>query len=133
MISSLAIGTTRSMFGLRSRAASLLPGVVRHGSLVRRQNDPSAKRWLTSNPKTGSSAKEASKSETSKGLNQSGFSQMWNRFIGPKEMPPRWTAAWYREMVLVCTVFAITGSSTMVLVSWIVDFYAPIFLQGRPC
>lgn len=47
----------------------------------------------------------------------SGLSQMWNRFIGPKEMPPRWSAAWYREMVLVCTVFAITGSSTMVLVS----------------
>jgi hypothetical protein len=31
-------------------------------------------------------------------------------------MPPRWTFTWYREMVLLCTVFAITGSSTMVLV-----------------
>jgi hypothetical protein len=31
-------------------------------------------------------------------------------------MPPRHTGAWYREMVLICTVFAVTGSSTMVLV-----------------
>lgn len=39
------------------------------------------------------------------------------RWMAPKEMPPRWTLRWYGEMVLVCTVFAITGSSTMVLVS----------------
>ena len=38
------------------------------------------------------------------------------KFLGPKEMPPRWTFAWYREMVLICTVFAVTGSSTMMLV-----------------
>lgn len=62
--------------------------------------------------------KEGLKKEVSNETNESsGLTQMWNRFIGPKEMPPRWTAAWYREMVLVCTVFAITGSSTMVLVS----------------
>jgi hypothetical protein len=41
------------------------------------------------------------------------FSQ---RFLGPKVMPERGTAQWYREMVLLCTVFAITGTSTMVLV-----------------
>lgn len=46
----------------------------------------------------------------------SGLGGLWSRFIGPKEMPPRWTTAWYGEMVLVCTVFAITGTSTMVLV-----------------
>lgn len=45
------------------------------------------------------------------------IAQFWSRFTGPKEMPPRWTPAWYREMVVVCTVFAITGSSTMILVS----------------
>jgi hypothetical protein len=39
------------------------------------------------------------------------------RFLGPKEMPPRGTFRWYAEMILLCTVFAITGSSTMVLVS----------------
>jgi hypothetical protein len=38
------------------------------------------------------------------------------RFLGPKPMPPRSTFAWYREMVLICTVFAITGTSTMMLV-----------------
>mmetsp|Transcript_18343 Transcript_18343/g.25872 ORF Transcript_18343/g.25872 Transcript_18343/m.25872 type:complete len:191 (+) Transcript_18343:283-855(+) len=38
------------------------------------------------------------------------------RFLGPKEIPPRGTLKWYGEMALLCTVFAITGSSTMVLV-----------------
>lgn len=38
------------------------------------------------------------------------------RFLGPKVMPERGTFQWYREMVLLCTVFAITGTSTMVLV-----------------
>lgn len=38
------------------------------------------------------------------------------RFLAPKPMPPRNTPRWYAEMVLICTVFAITGTSTMVLV-----------------
>ena len=38
------------------------------------------------------------------------------RFLGPKVMPERNSFQWYREMVLLCTVFAITGTSTMVLV-----------------
>lgn len=39
------------------------------------------------------------------------------KFLALKEIPPRGTFSWYVEMVLICTVFAITGSSTMVLVS----------------
>jgi len=31
-------------------------------------------------------------------------------------MPPRNTPRWYAEMALICTVFGITGSSTMFLV-----------------
>lgn len=42
---------------------------------------------------------------------------MLQKFLGPKPMPERHTAAWYGEMLLICTVFAITGSSTMLLVS----------------
>lgn len=38
------------------------------------------------------------------------------RYMAHKEIPPRNTAKWYFEMVLICTVFAITGTSTMVLV-----------------
>jgi len=38
------------------------------------------------------------------------------RWMAPKDMPPRGTPKWYGEMVLICTVFAITGSSTMVMV-----------------
>lgn len=38
------------------------------------------------------------------------------RFLSPKPMPPRNTPRWYAEMLLICTVFGITGSSTMFLV-----------------
>ncbi|GAX10403.1 hypothetical protein FisN_21Lh098 [Fistulifera solaris] len=41
---------------------------------------------------------------------------MWQRYTAPKDMPPRGTFAWYREMALICIVFGITGSSTMMLV-----------------
>ena len=44
------------------------------------------------------------------------FSKFWKSYLQPKTMPDRWSVAWYREMALICTVFAITGSSTMVLV-----------------
>jgi hypothetical protein len=37
-------------------------------------------------------------------------------FLAHKEMPPRYTFQWYREMLLICTVFGITGTSTMILV-----------------
>jgi len=38
------------------------------------------------------------------------------KFLGPKEIPPKGTLAWYGEMVLICTVFAITGTTTMMMV-----------------
>lgn len=38
---------------------------------------------------------------------------MWQKWIAPREMPPRKTFKWYLEMTLICTVFAITGTSTM--------------------
>lgn len=38
------------------------------------------------------------------------------RWLAHKEIPPRGTLKWYGEMVLICTVFAITGTSTMVIV-----------------
>ena len=56
-----------------------------------------------------------------KGESSSSSSQFWNSFFAPKPMPDRWSSAWYREMLLICTVFAITGSSTMVLVSQKLD------------
>ena len=44
--------------------------------------------------------------------------QTWlQKFLSLKEMPEKYSMQWYREMVLICTVFAITGSSTMFLVS----------------
>jgi hypothetical protein len=43
--------------------------------------------------------------------------QSWlDRFLGPKPMPDRYTKQWFFEITLICTVFAITGSSTMILV-----------------
>jgi hypothetical protein len=45
-------------------------------------------------------------------------SQTWfQRFLAPKEIPPRGTLKWYLEMLLITTVFGVTGTSTMVLVS----------------
>lgn len=44
------------------------------------------------------------------------ISKAWTNYTAPKEMPPRWTTPWYAEMILISTVFAITGTSTMVLV-----------------
>lgn len=40
---------------------------------------------------------------------------MWQKFLAPKPMPERYSASWYREVLLICTVFAITGSTTMVV------------------
>ena len=66
---------------------------------------------------TGGAKPGQSKPKTLSEAPVSPFSKFWKSFLGPKPMPERWSAAWYREMVLICTVFAITGSSTMVLVS----------------
>lgn len=60
---------------------------------------------VSPNESIGESVKTAEK--------QSTFLQ---RYMAHKEIPPRNTAKWYFEMVLICTVFAITGTSTMVLV-----------------
>lgn len=60
------------------------------------------------------SLKEAVKSEPIEST--SSFSKFWKSYLQPKPMPDRLSAAWYREMALICTVFAITGSSTMVVV-----------------
>lgn len=76
------------------------------------------RRTLTtkSKPEQESISKVVSQAEKSE-VASSPFQQMIKKFLAAKEMPPRWTFSWYREMVLLCTVFAITGSSTMVLVS----------------
>ena len=66
----------------------------------------------TSGKKTTSSPKEQS-TNTNTDKNPTTFLQRW---LGPKEIPPRGTLKWYGEMTLLCTVFAITGTSTMVLV-----------------
>lgn len=84
-----------------------------HVNCVRRDASPS---FLRRNLTTGKPVKEAVAKEASTSTKKESGSFL-ERFLGPKEMPPRWTFSWYREMVLLCTVFAITGSSTMVLVS----------------
>jgi hypothetical protein len=107
--------------GLAMMDSSLLYSTRLQGGnkscLARWQNNSfNTRRHLTTNKTTESSAKQTKNVASNEG---GGSSQMLARFLGPKEMPPRWTFAWYREMALVCTVFGITGSSTMVLVSCI--------------
>jgi len=64
----------------------------------------------TTDRMAGESSKSAGTAKEDGGLK--GWLQ-W--FLGPKPMPERHTFAWYREVTLICTVFAITGSSTMVV------------------
>jgi hypothetical protein len=52
-------------------------------------------------------------SQNATNKSQSTFLQRW---MAHKEIPPRGTLKWYGEMTLLCTVFAITGTSTMVAV-----------------
>ena len=40
----------------------------------------------------------------------------WGSYSHQIKSPKKGSSEWYREMVLLCTVFAITGSSTMILV-----------------
>jgi hypothetical protein len=70
-------------------------------------------------PAEAATTKEAVVEASNNVNNNNSKRTFWQRFWEPKEMPPRHTLAWYREMVLICTVFAVTGSSTMVLVRMI--------------
>jgi hypothetical protein len=69
------------------------------------------RRFLTTD-KNSATSKQAKETANEQGPK----STFWQKFTGAKPMPERWTLPWYREMVLISTVFAITGSSTMVVV-----------------
>lgn len=65
----------------------------------------------------GGRSRFSSSSKQQPGKNDTPTKQSFlQRWMAPKEMPPRNTPRWYAEMLLICTVFAITGTSTMVLV-----------------
>lgn len=40
----------------------------------------------------------------------------WSRWTHEDPLPPRFSRAWWAEMALICTVFGVTGSSSMYLV-----------------
>lgn len=121
---------------LRSSPPKSFPRCYCHHLSFRRQSIPlkynltrilSPSAWTTKSNKFGNNPqfflRQLSKTTTEKGVKKAAAaeaptssSSFWKRFLGAKEMPPRWTLSWYREMVLICTVFAITGSSTMILV-----------------
>lgn len=104
---------------------------VRHNSILERGlalgvqsiSSSSSRSLFPSNHKTAklvqrrlaSNLKNEGKTTSDGNLNKAEptFLQRW---MAPKEIPPRGTMKWYREMTLICTVFAITGTSTMVLV-----------------
>ena len=87
-------------------------------SAAGRQNLTSAIRSLTSGkPPSASRFEKIIKVVPKEAEPPSRLQTMIKNFLGPKPMPERHTAAWYGEMLLICTVFAITGSSTMLLVS----------------
>jgi hypothetical protein len=70
--------------------------------------------------------KEAADSSTA-ATAETGSQSWFQKFLSPKEIPPRNTSKWYLEMLLICTVFGITGTSTMVLVSPFVHIISSYF------
>ncbi|KAL7430321.1 hypothetical protein ACHAXH_002751 [Discostella pseudostelligera] len=72
-------------------------------ALPRARGSPSPPSMAESSPNTSTSSSSSS-------------STFLHRFLAPKPMPPRNTPRWYAEMALICTVFGITGTSTMFLV-----------------
>jgi len=46
-------------------------------------------------------------------------SSWWKRFTAEKEEHPKYSSRWWLEKLYVCTVFAITGSTAMVVVRYI--------------
>jgi len=77
------------------------------------QQQPKPSSSATANATSGSGSGKTTNFNVN---NNTATRSFMDRFLGPKEMPEKGTFAWYREMVLICTVFAITGSSTMIMV-----------------
>jgi len=69
----------------------------------------------TGTPKTSNNA-NPNNPKTSTTAPDKASTSFLTSFLAPKQMPPRYAPRWYAEMALLCTVFGITGTSTMVLV-----------------
>lgn len=105
----------RTMLGVSQFSQSCVNQVSFH---ARRKFTSSVKQNVSKRgvvQKSSKSANESIDATASAGANLKGlsFSQRW---MAPKEIPPKGTLKWYGEMALICTVFAITGTSTMILV-----------------
>jgi hypothetical protein len=89
------------------RSCQLQNRLTSTNKAIKPQDAPSTKSIPT--PTAGSTANSTQSTEPAASIS------MWQRFLAPKPMPERYSASWYREMILICTVFAITGSSTMLV------------------
>jgi len=106
---------SQTMFGVSKFSQSCVNQASVH---ARRKFTSSVKQNVTKRGVVQKSSKSASESidataSTGANLKGSSLSQRW---MAPKEIPPKGTLNWYGEMTLICTVFAITGTSTMILV-----------------
>ncbi len=63
-----------------------------------------------------SASRRSFTSSSSSSSSESSFARFWRRWTAEVPSPPRYSGAWWRETALICTVFAITGSSSMYLV-----------------
>jgi hypothetical protein len=91
---------------LRSSRLRLIPVTTRTSSSSSSCNSSHhtiARRWNSNNVKDGNNTNQQS-------------TTFLEKFLAPKPMPTRYTPKWYAEMMLICTVFGITGSTTMVVV-----------------
>ena len=88
------------------------------GNFSTSSKPPSSKNG-SGNSKAGEGASTTTTTTTTTGASSSESSSSlkswWQRYTAPKVIPERGTFAWYREMALICTVFGITGTSSMVV------------------
>uniref|UniRef100_A0A7S0BUS4 DUF6787 domain-containing protein n=1 Tax=Proboscia inermis TaxID=420281 RepID=A0A7S0BUS4_9STRA len=111
-IQSASSSSLKSSVGVRINAVGKHAGTRRYFS----KNETSAARGnkeIKSNESTSSSSSVPNNNAMNEIKSNASF---WQKWTSAKEMPERGTMQWYKEMVLICTVFGITGSSTMVLV-----------------
>ena len=104
---SIRLGANLGIIQVRSFSTMMNRGFLRGETMPRL--------WITTSRSVFSEGSPKEAEKVARHVNQQ---PTWlQKFFSLKEMPEKYTFQWYREMVLICTVFAVTGSSTMFLVS----------------
>ena len=113
LLSPTRTATIANRSSMLSTAADKSRQVLPLRQKCRNFSSPSEKPPNGASQTAGRKTGESSPNSAGTAKEETGFKEWLQWFLGPKPMPERYTFAWYREMTLICTVFAITGSSTL--------------------